>query len=307
MRALISTPREALPVALRDGLPEPVPAPNEAVVAVRAAGINRGELRLLAGRDGWGPGQDVAGEIAVAAADGSGPPAGTRVVALAEMGGWAERVAAATDQIAALPDPVSFAEAASLPVAGLTALRGLQAAGPILGRRILITGAAGGVGRFAVELAARGGAAAVAAVVRDLAARGAGLTAIGATQVVTAAGDAEGFYDLVLESVGGATLTAAVNKLAADGVAIVFGNSSNEPSALGFADLRGNPRRRIQGFGVYTSGPGLGADLAFLVGLVAAGQLHPQVGTPWNWREAPAALAALRDRGVNGKAILSID
>ena len=284
MRALISTPREAVPVALRDGLPEPVPAPNQAVVAVRAAGINRGELRLLATRDGWGPGQDVAGEIAVAAADGSGPPAGTRVVALAEMGGWAERVAAATDQIAVLPDAVSFADAASLPVAGLTALRGLQAAGPILGRRILITGAAGGVGRFAVELAARGGAAAVTAVVREFAGRGAGLAAIGATQVVT-----------------------SVAELAADGVAVVFGNSSNEPSALGFADLRGNPRRRIQGFGVYTSGPGLGADLAFLVDLVASGRLHPNVGTPWSWREAPAALAALRDRGVNGKAILSID
>jgi NADPH:quinone reductase-like Zn-dependent oxidoreductase len=63
----------------------------------------------------------------------------------------------------------------------------------------------------------------------------------------------------------------------------------------------------VQGFGVYTSGPGLGDDLGFLVQLVGRGELHPNVGTPWSWRETPAALAALRDRKVNGKAILTID
>lgn len=296
-----------MPVALRDGLPEPVPAAHEVLLAVRSVGINRGELRLLAARDGWGPGQDVAGEVVRAAADGSGPPAGARVVALVDMGGWAERVAARVDRVAVLPDHVGFAEAASLPVAGLTALRGLRAGGPVLGRRVLVTGAAGGVGRFVVELAARGGAAAVVALVRDLADRGAGLEQIGATEVVIAIPDASGEFDIALESVGGAVLTQAVNALAADGVAVVFGNSSNEPSAIGFAELRGNPRRRVQGFGVYTSGEGLGEDLAFLVQLVAHDRLHPNVGTPWSWRETPAALAALRDRKVNGKAILAID
>jgi NADPH:quinone reductase len=172
---------------------------------------------------------------------------------------------------------------------------------------VLITGAAGGVGRFAVELAARGGAAAVVAIVRDVAVRGAGLTQLGATAVVTAIADAGGEFDIALESVGGATLTQAVNALAADGIAVVFGNSSNEPSTIGFADLRGNPRRRVHGFGVYTSGDGLGDDLGFLVRLVAEGRLHPHVGTPWSWQDGPAALAALRDRKVNGKAILAID
>lgn len=308
MRALISTPRGPQPVELRDGLPEPGPAFGEAVIAVRAAGVNRGELRLVAARDQWGPGQDVAGEIVRAAADGSGPPVGARVVALVDMGGWAELVAAPVDQIGVLPDAVSFAAAASLPVAALTALRGLRAGGPLIGRRVLITGAAGGVGRFAVELAARGGAAAVTAVVRDVATRGAGLRELGATEVVTAVTEAQaGPFDIALESVGGKMLTDTVNALAADGIALVFGNSSNEPSTITFAELRGLPRRRVQGFGVYTSGPGLGDDLRYLVALVARGQLHPETGTPWSWRDAPAALAALRDRKVNGKAILLID
>jgi NADPH:quinone reductase-like Zn-dependent oxidoreductase len=307
MRALISTPKASAPVELRDGLAEPTPAPDEAVIAVRAAGINRGELRLLATRDQWGPGQDVAGEVVRAAADGSGPPVGARVVALVDMGGWAERVAP-VDRIGVLPDGVSFAAAASLPVAALTALRALRAGGPLIGRRVLVTGAAGGVGRFAVELAARGGAAAVAAVVRDVATRGAGLRELGATEVVTAVSAAtSGPFDIALESVGGATLTETVNALAADGIALVFGNSSNEPSTITFAELRGLPRRRVQGFGVYTSGPGLGEDLRFLVALVGRGELHPETGTPWAWRDAPAALAALRDRTVNGKAILLLD
>jgi len=308
MRALISTPNGSAPIELRDGLPEPKPAPNEAVLAVRAAGINRGELRLIVARDQWGPGQDVAGEVVAAAADGSGPPAGTRVVALVDMGGWAERVAAPVDQLGVLPEGVSFAAAAALPVAALTALRGLRAGGPLIGRRVLVTGAAGGVGRFAVELAARGGAAVVTAVVRDVAARGAGLRELGATEVVTAVRDAKGGpFDVALESVGGATLTETVNALAADGIALVFGNSSNEPSMITFAELRGLPRRRVQGFGVYTSGPGLGEDLRYLVALVADGKLHPTVERTWSWREAAAAFTALRDRKVNGKAILLMD
>jgi hypothetical protein len=87
------------------------------------------------------------------AADGSGPPAGARIVALMDELGWAERAAVRTQRIAVLPDTVSFAAAAALPVAGLTALRTLRHGAPLLGKRVLITGAAGGVGHLAVQLA----------------------------------------------------------------------------------------------------------------------------------------------------------
>src|SRR5262249_59689582 len=91
-------------------LGEPQLAPNAALISVRASSVNRGELRLLAIRpNGWRPGQDVAGVIERAAADGSGPAVGARIAALVDQAGWAERVAVPTDRIAVLPDDVSFA------------------------------------------------------------------------------------------------------------------------------------------------------------------------------------------------------
>src|SRR5712692_7731887 len=76
----------------RREMPEPRPGPADVLVEVAAYGINRGELSLIERRpDGWTPGQDVAGVVAAAAADGTGPQAGTRVVGMADWGGWSER------------------------------------------------------------------------------------------------------------------------------------------------------------------------------------------------------------------------
>src|ERR1700693_4484527 len=129
MLALVNTPSAPIPVELIE-VAEPVPMSGEAVVEVHTFSVNRGELALLANRpEGWRPGQDIAGVVVQAAADGSGPQEGTRVVALVDGGGWAQRVAAPTARMAALPDNVSFASAATLPVAGLTALRTLRYGG----------------------------------------------------------------------------------------------------------------------------------------------------------------------------------
>ena len=158
MLAIVNTPRGPDPAAIRE-VAEPELRPNEALVAVRAFSLNRGELRLFQVRpQGWRPGQDIAGIVLEAAADGSGPPAGTRVVALCDEAGWAERAAVPSDRMAPLADNVSVAAAAALPVAGLTALRTLRHGAPLLGKRVLITGAAGGVGNLAVQLALRSGA-----------------------------------------------------------------------------------------------------------------------------------------------------
>jgi len=91
MLAIVNTPNGTAPVEIRE-LPAPAPAPNEALVEVRAFALNRGELRLMQVRpEGWQPGQDISGVVLKAAANGSGPPAGTRVVALADNAGWAQR------------------------------------------------------------------------------------------------------------------------------------------------------------------------------------------------------------------------
>ncbi len=114
--------------------PEPTPRSGQAVVGVRAFSINRGELALLKTRPtGWQPGQDIAGVVVQPAADGTGPAAGTPVVGVAEQGGWAERVAVDVEQLAPLPDGVDFATAATLPIAGVTALRTLRLGGEVTG------------------------------------------------------------------------------------------------------------------------------------------------------------------------------
>ena len=142
MLALVNTPNGTAPVELRE-VPEPQPAPNEALVEVRAFSLNRGELRLFQVRpEGWRPGQDISGVVLKQAADGSGPEAGKRVVALIDNAGWAERAAVPAHRMAALPQNVRFEDAAALPVAGLTALRTLRHGAPLLGKRVLITGAA---------------------------------------------------------------------------------------------------------------------------------------------------------------------
>src|SRR6266851_1371623 len=164
MFAIVNTPGGPEPVAIRE-VAEPEPQPNEALVAVHAFSLNRGELRLFQVRpEGWRPGQDIAGVVLRAAADGSGPAVGSRIVALCDWEGWAERVAVPSHRIAPIADNVTFGAAASLPVAGLTALRSLRHGAPLLGKRVLITGAAGGVGNLAVQLAARSGAKVTAIV-----------------------------------------------------------------------------------------------------------------------------------------------
>src|SRR5258708_753128 len=157
MRALVATGNPAAPLEIRE-VDEPLAAANQSIVDVRAMSINRGELRLVGVRPrGWRPGQDIAGVVAQTAADGSGPPVGTRVVALVDQAGWSERVAVPSARVGALSEGVSFAQAATLPVAGLTALRTLRLGGMLLGRRGRGTGAPRGGGHLPGGAAARAG------------------------------------------------------------------------------------------------------------------------------------------------------
>src|SRR5581483_11451642 len=250
MRAIVNT--RAGPVI--GEAPEPAPRDNEALVAVHAFSLNRGELRLFQVRpEGWRPGQDIAGVVVRQAADGSGPATGTRVVALCDWEGWAERAAVPSHRMAPLADTVSFAAAAALPVAGLTALRTLRHGAPLLGKRVLITGAAGGVGNLAVQLAARSGAR-VTAIVGN-ADRGAVIAGFGAAEIVTDIADAAGRYPLILEAAGGRSLKAAIERVEAKGTVVVFGNSSGEPTEIDFREFGEHQNARIQAFHYFTCEP----------------------------------------------------
>jgi NADPH:quinone reductase-like Zn-dependent oxidoreductase len=264
-------------------------------------------LRLFQVRpEGWRPGQDIAGVVLQSAADGSGPPAGTRVVALIDQAGWAERAAVPSHRIAPLADTVTFAAAASLPVAGLTALRSLRHGAPLLGKRVLITGAAGGVGNLAVQLAARSGARVTAVVGNPQ--RGLVLDGLGAAEIVTAIENAQGRFGLILESAGGASLTAAIVRIEARGTIVVYGNSSGEPTPLNFRDFAEHQNARIQAFHYFTSEPEerFGPDLALLAGLIADGSLKPRVAEH-NWHDLSRIGPLLRDRQIPGKAVFHID
>ncbi len=306
MLALVNTSSASIPVELRE-VAEPEPSPDEAVVEVQTFSLNRGELALLASRpEGWRPGQDIAGVVVQPAADGSGPAKGTSVVALVDGAGWSQRVAAPTARMAVLPDNVSFASAATLPVAGLTALRTLRQGGPLLGQRVLITGAAGGVGRFAVQLAALAGAEVTGVVSHPD--RATGLSELGATAIVANIREAEGFFDLILESAGGPSLSGAISKVVPGGTIVMFGNSSREETPISFPNFAGHAGARLLAFFVYQSGTpaSMGEDLAKLVSLVSSGKLKPEIGLEDSWLNVYRAATALRERKVNGKAVFHI-
>jgi len=283
---------------------EPVAAESEALIQVRATALNFGEVHFIdhMRKPGEVPGWDAAGVVVQTAADGSGPPVGSRVVGFHGAGGWAERRAVPTENLAVLPDSVDFGPAAALPVAGVTALQSLRALGSVVGRRVLITGASGGVGRFAVQLAARAGAHVIAAV--GSTARGSGLKALGATEVVVGLADVAEPVSGVLDNVGGPLLAEAFSLLADGGSLQSIGMASNQPSTIDFeVERRSGVRKRLEPFTVRTP---FGPDLAYLVELLAAGELDPQIGLRTSWNDVSEAAEALLDRRVAGKAVLDV-
>lgn len=302
MLAVINSPGTPEWITIAETEP-PVVAPNQALVDVRAFSINRGELALLTARPaGWRPGQDVAGTVVAAAADGTGPAVGARVVGKVEQGGWAEQAAIAVDDLAVLPDAVAFTDAATLPIAGVTALRTLRLGGDLLGQRVLITGASGAVGRFQVELAAARGAL-VTAVAGEH--HEAALRALGAMDVVPEVSAAAGLYYLISESLGGPALGAAISKAEPGGTVVIMGTTSGEPGTVSILDFIGHENVRLLPFLSYASGP-FGADLGRLVSLIRDGRLHPPIGHTDGWTALPDALTAFAERKFTGKAVLTI-
>lgn len=293
---------------------QPRPGPGEALVKVEAFSVNRGEtFQLEAPKPGWRPGKDIAGLVVQAAADGSGPAVCRRVVGHPPAGGWAEYVCVPTDSLAELPDSLDSVRAAALPLAGLTALRLLRTAGALAGRRVLLTGASGGVGHYVTELASAAGAEVTA--VTASAERGRRLTELGAAAVVHEIGAARGPYDLVLESTGGAGLPVALSRLARRGTLIWFGQASRTPATLDFFDFFNGPESATLRHFHYADseaghgagrGVGYGADLATLVRLVGEGRLTPEIGRIAPWAETAAVLTDLRERRIRGKAVLTV-
>ena len=306
-RALISdgSGSGALSVAQ---VPDPEPSAGELLIDVYAVSVNRGELhRVRSAGAGWIPGWDLAGVVSSSAASAFAP--GTRVVATLPSpgcGAWAEVVSVPTANVACIPDSVTYAEAAALPVAGLTALRALRLGGSLLGRSVVITGAAGGVGRFAVQLANLAGASVIA--IAGSAARARGLDTLGADVVVTSVTDLCDRYDLILESSGGSSLAHLVAHIEDEGTLVMFGNSSGETTSFDVRNVYMGRAVRLQGFSLptsYRASPPT-RDLAYLAMLVGARRLNVQIVDQLPWEQVGTALQRLEERSVAGKIVLTV-
>ena len=302
MRALLFDPDGSPRLRLGE-VPEPLPTESEMMIEVAAISLNFGELAFghPHGATASVPGWDAAGTVIKVAANGSGPPVGTRVVTFGWDGGWAELRTVETANVAVVPDSVELGTVSALPVAGVSALQALRRLGPVIGRRVLVTGASGGVGRYAVQLATLAGAHVIASVGSP--ARTAGLSELGAAEVVVGLEGVSAPVFGVLDNVGGAQLADALALLEPGGVVQWIGRASCMPLTLEVDDVERHPPWRLERFSVAAP---FGTDLAYLVGLLECGALDPQIGWRGEWSRASEAVDALLTRGVMGKAVLDV-
>jgi NADPH2:quinone reductase len=310
MKSVVSTPGAEGSLKIGEA-PEPKPDTNEAVVKVTCFSLNRGELRraeqAAAGTQiGW----DTVGVIDQPARDGSGPATGTRVVGLSlKMQGWAERVAIPTAALAPIPDAVRDADAATLPVAGLTALYSLERCERLLAGRVLITGATGGVGYFACQLAKRMGAH-VSALVRSED-HFALLTDIAVDEVIVSR-DGGGLdqypsFRAIIDGVGGPVLGKLIQRLGNGGCAVIYGVSAGPETTLAIRDLFASDSR-VEGLFLYREVERKSASdgLSRLMALLADGRLKTHIDIDDSWEKIGPTAAKLIGRAFHGKAVLRL-
>ncbi len=311
MRAVLVNPNAPGHLALTDA-PDPTPLSSQAVVRVKAISLNLGEVKRARRSDagallGW----DLAGVVETAAADGSGPASGARIVGLMNVGAWAELAAVETSEMAVLPDAVPFKTAATLPVAGLTALYALEQGGQLLGRRVLVTGASGGVGYFAIQLAKQSGAEVTALVRRDSQrelVEGAGADHIVVGERAAAAAEHGGFH-CILDSLGGDALADALKLLKRGGTLVSYGISAGEEATVSAGDFFRAGRTNYYGLYLFTEFGRRPAwdGLGVLADLLAAGKLDVHISAEDSLDGLGRQAERLFNREISGKAVIHVD
>jgi NADPH2:quinone reductase len=306
MEAVVVTPDAPARLALGKA-PAPDPAASEAVVRVAAVSLNSSEPRTAQKLPpGSVMGEDVAGTVVQAAADGSGPPSGTRVIGWVPTGAWAEKVAVPTDVLAPVPDGAALTDAATLPTAGLSALYAVQRGGSLLGRRVLVTGASGGIGHLAVQLAHLAGGRVVAQMRNPERVGAVREESVDTIVVGDDAGD-HGPYHLIVDVVGGDLLARALGWLEPDGVAVACGAAGGPTTvSIDLARFREGSLYRQKlttEFGRLPASVGL----EILGRLLGDGRLVPHIAIEAPWTEVGDIAQRHSDRAYAGKAVLTLE
>jgi NADPH:quinone reductase-like Zn-dependent oxidoreductase len=294
----------------------PVPAADQVLVKVLAASVNAADWHILRGKPLFSRatlgllrpkhqvlGVDVAGQIEAVGRDATGFEPGDQVYAnLLDhgYGGFAEYAAVPVGVMASKPAGLSFEEAAAVPMAATTALQGLGRHGELRpGQRVLINGATGGVGSFAVQLAKAAGAEVTGVtstpnleLVRSL---GADQVIDYTTSDVTGGGRR---YDRILDTVGNRTVAELRRMLAEGGKAAVTGFTSVR-RLLGVSLRGGKDVAQVQAH--VTAG-----DLERLSGLIEAGKLHPRIDRRYRFADLPAAIAYLEQGHARAKVVVAM-
>jgi NADPH:quinone reductase-like Zn-dependent oxidoreductase len=294
---------------------DPVPGDTELLVAVRAAGLNGADLIQRIGLYPAPPGSppdvpglELAGEVVRVGAQVTRYAPGDRVMAVVGGGGQATMAVVDESHALVVPDSLPWPEAGGFPEVFSTAFDALfSQAGLQLGERVLVTGAAGGVGTAGVQLAAATGAS-VVATVRD-AARHDEVRALGAETVIDPGEvGAHGPYDVVLELVGAASLPDVLPHLATGARVVVIGVGSGATMPINLHVLM-SARARIGGATLRPRSRREKADVAagvaaHVVPLVASGRLTVPICATFPLAEGDAAYARFAAGGKLGKVVL---
>jgi NADPH:quinone reductase-like Zn-dependent oxidoreductase len=306
-------PPEALRMAEVD---TPAPAAGEVLVKVLAASVNAADWHVMRGKPVFSRatlgllrpkhkilGVDVAGQVEAAGSGVTGFKPGDEVYAnLLDhgYGGFAEYAAVPVTVTAPKPASLSFEEAAAVPMAAVTALQGLRRHGELQStQRVLVNGAAGGVGTFAVQIAKAYGPEVTAVTSTPNLDLARSLGADHAVDYTTTDFARSGRrYDRILDTVGNRSVPDLKRALAAGGNAAVTGFTS-VPKLLGVSLRGGKDIAQVQAH-VTTS------DLELLSELIEAGKLRPQIDRRYPFAEIPAAIAYLEHGRARGKVVVTM-
>ncbi|MEV8532490.1 NAD(P)-dependent alcohol dehydrogenase [Streptomyces sp. NPDC051211] len=325
MKAIVQDRYGSAEVLELADIPVPVPGPAEVLVRVHAAGVHIGDWHLMAGLPSIGRlfgmgyrrprtrvrGHEFAGRVEAVGPKVTGFAPGDEVFGVG-TGAFAEYACARQDRIVARPAGLGVEQAAALPVSGQTALQGLRDTGGLKeGQRVLVIGAAGGVGSYAVQLARALGAAEVTGVCStgkvDL------VRSLGADAVIDYTredfADAGPRYDLILDTAGNRPLPLLRRALAPDGTLVIVGGEGGS-RFFGTLDrqLRASLlspfiRQRLRTLVAADRA----ADLRELAELVVAGRLVPAVERTYQLSEVPEAIRHLEGGHARGKGVIAVN